>query len=170
MIQLALTQAARREPPQPTTRTSRDHLPCLTLTPGRLEGHPTQEDRVGNRERARLVGGAAARQRRAARPNQTQGPLSKGESCTFRTFPPPNLPHLSRSHQNYPASAPPILYLLEPIKLTADHVRKLQRALDDKAKSLVGGPAFIFDVSTHGQWRRHQISPSLAPSTPLTIS
>jgi hypothetical protein len=66
--------------------------------------------------------------------------------------------------QNYPSSAPPLLYLLDPIKLTADHVRKLQRALDEKAKSLVGGPAFIFDVSTPG--RRHQISILAPPRLP----
>ncbi|BEI98202.1 hypothetical protein CcaverHIS631_0305010 [Cutaneotrichosporon cavernicola] len=52
-----------------------------------------------------------------------------------------------RFPKNYPATAPPLLYLLEPIKLTAEHVRKLQRALDEKAKSFVGGPAYIFDLT-----------------------
>lgn len=51
--------------------------------------------------------------------------------------------------QGYPDQAP-LLYLIDPIKLTAQHVRELTRLLEDKAKHAVGGGPMIFDVSACG--------------------
>lgn len=48
--------------------------------------------------------------------------------------------------QGYPDQAP-LLYLIDPIKLTAQHVRELTRLVEDKAKQAVGGGPMIFDVS-----------------------
>lgn len=53
---------------------------------------------------------------------------------------------VSADSQGYPDQAP-LLYLIDPIKLTAQHVRDLTRLVDDKAKQAVGGGPMIFDVS-----------------------
>ena len=52
---------------------------------------------------------------------------------------------MSSRSQKYPDHVP-LLSLIEPTKLNANHMRTLTKLVQDKAKSLVGAP-MIFDVS-----------------------